>query len=82
MQTSLRRMGNSVGMIVPRSALTQIGATTGTRFDLEVRDGKLVASPVEASVREGWALAAAAIADDDAPEWRAPGNEADADWTW
>jgi antitoxin MazE len=83
MQTSLRKMGNSIGMIVPRAVLAEIGATTGAKLDLRVEDGRIIASPVVTNVRRGWAEDAAAIANnDDAAEWRAVLNEADAEWEW
>lgn len=82
MQTSLRKMGNSTGIIVPRALLSEIGVTTGAAMDLRVEDGKLVATPVRSHPREGWAEAAAAIGDDNAPEWRGFGNHDDALLTW
>lgn len=84
MQTSLRKMGNSTGMIVPRSILNAIGVTTGTAMDLVVEDGRLVATPVVRETRAGWAAAAAALHDDTGDEdaWRGFGNEDDADLRW
>lgn len=85
MQTALRKMGNSTGMIVPRAILGQIGVTTGAAMELSVEDGKLVATPIKSERRSGWAAAAAAIADDDNEEnaaWRGFGNEDDVDLEW
>lgn len=83
MRTSLRKMGNSTGMIVPRSILGQIGVTTGAAMDLRVEDGKIIASPVTQVRRAGWAIAAEAIADEAADdEWTGFGNEDDAALTW
>lgn len=83
MQTSLRKMGNSTGMIVPRSILGQIGVTTGATMDLRVEDGKLIASPVDSTPRDGWAQAASAMAETEQEiDWRAFGNDQDADLTW
>ena len=62
MRTSLRKMGNSTGMIVPRSILGAIGATTGAAMDLRVEDGKLIVTPAERVARDGWAEAAAGLA--------------------
>lgn len=83
MHTSLRKMGNSTGMIVPRSILGEIGLTTGATMNLTVEDGKIVASPVTRARRAGWAQAAATIADEalDA-DWLGFGNEDDASLTW
>lgn len=82
MRTALRKMGNSTGMIVPRAMLGEIGITTGAALDLRVEDGNLIATPVDALRRAGWASAAEAINNDDAAEWRDFGNEGDADLAW
>ena len=83
MQTSLRKMGNSTGLIVPRVLLGEIGVSTGAAMDLRVEDGKLVATPVATPHRAGWAKAAEGLANDDsAAEWLGFGNEGDADLSW
>lgn len=83
MQTSLRKMGNSTGLIVPRALLAEIGAATGTAMEIRVQDGKLVATPVASVARQGWAEAAAALAGEtpDA-DWQGFGNEEDAELIW
>ena len=78
-------MGNSTGMILPRSILGQIGVTTGAAMDLRVEDGKLIATPVRTERRDGWANAAAAVSIDDKHDeaaWQGFGNEDDAELTW
>ncbi len=82
MQTSLRKMGNSTGMLVPRAVLTAMGLSSGAAMDLTIEDGRLIATPVTVTARAGWADAAASIGDNDAPEWRAFDAEGDADLTW
>lgn len=83
MQTALRKMGNSTGLIVPRTLLGELGVTTGTAMDLRVEDGKLIATPVMTALRAGWAMAAEVLRDEDpASEWRGFANEEDADLTW
>lgn len=83
MQTSLRKMGNSTGLIVPRALLGEIGVTTGATMELRVEDGRLIATPVVTSPRAGWAAAAERLEGEDAAdEWRSFGNEGDADLTW
>ena len=85
MQTALRKMGNSTGMILPRAILGEIGITIGAAMDLRVEDGKLIATPIR-KVREGWAEAAAAVADaeedPDEAAWTALGNEGDEELEW
>jgi len=85
MQTALRKMGNSTGIILPRSILGQIGLTTGAAMDLRVEDGKLIGTPVKSDRRGLWASAAAEIANDGNEEeaaWRGFGNDDDADLIW
>lgn len=85
MQTSLRKMGNSVGMIVPKSVLQEIGLVVGASMDVRVDEGKVVATPIR-KVREGWAedaerVAAAGLTGDET-EWMAFGNDDDGELTW
>ena len=78
-------MGNSVGMIVPKAILQEIGAGAGTAMDMCVEDGRVVATPVR-KVREGWAEDAARIAalkeDPDEAAWEALSPDDDGEWTW
>lgn len=85
MQTSLRKMGNSVGMIVPKAVLQEIGLAVGAPMDVRVEEGKVVATPIR-KVREGWAedaerVAAAGLTDEET-EWMAFGNDDDGELTW
>jgi antitoxin MazE len=86
MQTSLRKIGNSTGMILPGAILGEIGASSGTAMDLRVEDGKLIVTPIRTNPREGWAEAAALVAaaeeDPDEAAWAAFGNEGDDALTW
>ena len=86
MQSALRKIGNSTGLVLPRAILGEIGVTTGAMLDLRVEDGRLIATPVKNMVREGWADAAkqigAAALTDDERDWINAPNEADDDWTW
>ncbi|HEX8301249.1 hypothetical protein [Sphingomonas sp.] len=85
MQTALRKMGNSTGMIVPRALLAEMGVSAGTAFELKVEDGKLVGSPIR-RVREGWETDAAQVGSEplteDERDWIAFGNEADDELRW
>jgi len=54
MQTSLRKMGNSTGMILPKAILDELGLASGAKVDLRVEGDKVVAEPVKRKVREGW----------------------------
>lgn len=85
MQTSLRKMGNSVGMIVPSALLKELGASAGTLMDVRVEEGSVVATPLR-HPRQGWAEDAARIAaeplTDDERDWMAFGNDGDDELTW
>lgn len=85
MQSSLRKIGNSTGIVLPRAILGEIGLATGATLDLKVEGGVLIGTPIHAARRTGWAEAAAAIAaseDADTADWSAFGNEGDADLKW
>ncbi len=83
MRTSLRKMGNSTGMIVPKAVLAELGATVGAAFDISVEAGRIVLAPLRDDPRAGWAEAAQAIGEaDGAAEWQGFGNEGDADLLW
>lgn len=78
-------MGNSVGMILPKAILQELGARAGTKMDMRVEKGRVVATPKRV-VREGWAEAAALIGaeplTDEEADWLAFGNDGDAELTW
>ncbi len=85
MQTALRKMGNSTGMILPQSILKEIGASTGAKMDVRVQDGKLIITPLADSIRAGWAESAADVgghADHESDTWQGFSNADDADLTW
>jgi len=62
MHSTLRKMGNSTGLIVPNAVLRAAGVESGTVLDLTIEDGRIVASPVRAAPRAGWAESAAEVA--------------------
>ena len=78
-------MGNSVGMILPKAVLQELGAGAGTAMTLRVEAGTVFATPVR-HPREGWAEAAALVAaakeDPDEAAWCAFGNDGDDELTW
>lgn len=84
MQTALRKMGNSTGMIVPRAILGEIGLSVGAALDLTVEDGRVVATPVKHAPRAGWAEAAGQIGREEPvdQDWLGFGNAGDADLEW
>jgi antitoxin MazE len=84
MQTAVRKLGNSAGVIIPKSLLSELGLSAGDAVDLRLEDGHLILAPVRQPRRTGWAEASRAIAatGDDAPVWPEFGNTLDADLTW
>ena len=86
MQTALRKMGNSTGIILPKPILTALGVASGARLELEVDNGRVIVTPIRRKIREGWADAAAALAATaptaDEEAWLNLTDDGDADWTW
>lgn len=85
MQTVLRKMGNSTGIILPKSLLGELGMTTGQAMDLRVEDGRIVATPLKSHGRDGWAASAQTIADEadsEADAWLEVPHQEDDALTW
>lgn len=86
MQTALRKMGNSSGIILPKPILTALGLPTGAKLDLELDDGRVIVTPVKRVPLEGWAVAAAAIGalplKEEEQDWLDISNDFDDEWTW
>ena len=62
MRTSIRKLGNSVGVIVPKPMLADLGLTTGDAVDLRREGDRLVLTPIAHAKRSGWAEASREIA--------------------
>src|SRR5690606_27325464 len=61
-RTTLRKMGNSTGMIIPTAFLDELGLASGAKMELRVEGGEVIARPVKRKVREGWEEAARELA--------------------
>lgn len=85
MHTSLRKMGNSVGMIVPKAILKELGASAGMPMDVRIEGGAVIATPI-ANPRAGWAEDAARIGalplTEEEADWMAFGNDGDDELVW
>ena len=82
MQVSIRKMGNSQGILIPKPILKQLGLVDVV--DLQVNGNVIEIRPLKRNPREGWVqdsqrLAATA---DDAIVWPELGNEGDAELVW
>ena len=82
MKITIRKMGNSQGVIIPKPVLAQVGLDDAA--DMSVEHGAIVLRRPRLGVREGWAEASKAIAasGDDALVWPEFGNAQDAELVW
>jgi len=84
MRAAIRKLGNSSGVIIPKSMLMEIGITAGDAVDLSLEDGRIAITPLKRRPREGWAEAFAEIGelDDEDRAWLEFPNQGDDDLTW
>jgi antitoxin MazE len=84
MRASIRRMGNSAGIILPKPVLAELGVVVGDDLALSLEKGRVVLVPASAHPRAGWAEAARklAAAGDDELVWPEFANAEDDDLTW
>jgi antitoxin MazE len=81
---SVRRIGNSQGIVIPKPVLAQVGLNGEATAEMTIEGGALVLRRPARPTREGWAEAARKIAeaDDDALVMGEFGNAADEDVVW
>lgn len=79
---TIRPIGNSLGIVIPKPFLLQLGLQRDARLSLE-GDALVIRAP-KAAPRAGWAEAAQAVAaaGDDALVLGHFDNAADAEWVW
>ena len=84
MRAAIRKLGNSSGVIIPKSMLAEIGVAAGDPVDLSLEDGHITITPVKRRPREGWAAAFAEIGElgDEDLAWLQFGNEGDDKLQW
>lgn len=84
MKTTICRMGNSYGVIIPKTMLAAMGAAPGDKLDVKVERGRLVMTRARRKPREGWAEESKALAEagEGGLLWPEFGNEDDKDLTW
>lgn len=82
MKVTIRKMGNSQGILIPKPILSQLGLTDGA--DLQVRNGVIEIRPLKVNPRKGWAQDSQriALAGDDQLSWPEFSNEGDAELNW
>jgi antitoxin MazE len=82
MKTTIRKMGNSQGVLIPKPFLTQLGLENEVEMNIE--DDAIVLRRPRASARKGWAEASKLIAKsgEDLLVLGEFGNDGDAGLEW
>ena len=82
MEVTIRKMGNSQGVLIPKPILAQLGLEATA--DLQVRDGVIEIRAIRRNPREGWAADARKLAQRGAEAlvWPEVANEGDAELVW
>jgi len=82
MEVTIRKMGNSQGVLIPKPILAQLGLE-GTA-DLQVRNGVIEIRALRRNPRAGWAEDAQRLAGQggDALVWPEVANEGDDQLVW
>ncbi|MBK5931773.1 AbrB/MazE/SpoVT family DNA-binding domain-containing protein [Halochromatium salexigens] len=82
MEVTLRQMGNSRGVLIPKPILAQVGLEGAA--DLQVRNGVIEIRPLHRHPRQGWAEDAERLAQEgeDGLVWPAFANQDDDDLVW
>ena len=82
MQVSIRKMGNSQGVLIPKPILAQVGLEEFA--DLRVNNGVIEIRAFKRNPREDWAAQSRRIAEagDDLLVWPEFANEGDTELVW
>ena len=87
MLTTMRRIGNSRGVLIPAAFLAS--CQIADQVDMQLQDGQIVIKPVRRQLRDGWFADAgdappAALAQEqaEAQGWLAMPSADDAEWVW
>jgi antitoxin MazE len=80
LKTSIRRIGNSRGVILPAAVLEEVGATV--EFSLTVKGGRIVLEPIR-ELRKGWfGQGLPEKADVQERDWEGASLSDDSEWQW
>lgn len=82
METSILKIGNSKGVIIPKRMLSRLG--NSRKWDIQLKDGGLFIAPIH-EAREGWEqlFASAAGESHEGDIFDGTDNEFDREeWTW
>lgn len=82
MLTTIRRLGNSRGILIPKPLLAQAGLVD--QAEILVEGNTLILRQPKKAPRQGWAEASKGIAARGEDRLALPdfANDADEDWTW
>ena len=82
MQVSIRKIGNSQGILIPKPILKQLGLVDTA--DLQVNGNVIEIRPLKRHPREGWAQDSQRLAatGDEALVWPELGTQGDAELVW
>ncbi len=87
MLTSMRKIGNSRGVLIPAAFL--VSCQIEDQVDMELQEGQIVIRPVHRKLRDGWfdqsaTLSKAVLAQEqvDAQTWSDARVADDGDWVW
>jgi antitoxin MazE len=84
MRAAIRKLGNSAGVIIPKSMLAEIGITAGDAVDLALAGNRIIITPQKRRPREGWAAALSEVEEleEEDRAWLEFGNEGDDELQW
>lgn len=82
-KTTIRKLGNSQGVLIPKPILAQVGLGEGAA-EMTVEGDAIVLRRVRQEARAGWAEDCSALrsSGDDALVWPEFGNADDEDFAW
>lgn len=84
MHVTIRSIGNSKGVVLPKPVLAQVGLEDATDAEMTVENGVIILRKPAKPARDGWAEAAKKLATESGDELVMGefGNEADAELVW
>ena len=84
MHVTIRHIGNSKGVVLPKPILAQAGLDDATEAEMTVENGVILLRKPASPARDGWAEAAKKLAAQGGDELVMGefGNDGDAELTW
>jgi antitoxin component of MazEF toxin-antitoxin module len=85
MLTTIRKVGNSRGVLIPVAFLAT--CQIEDPVEMQLQDGQIVIKPVKRTLREGWfgepaSAAVLAIEAAQAQDWDIAATDNDSEWVW